>query len=552
MPRKDDAMADGAQQTEKKSAGAPAVRAVPDEPARPLPKAPLVGVALSGGGLRAALFSLGVLIGLVDCRENRRVSHIASVSGGSITNASVAQSCEYDRCADIAEFAEIAHPLATILAKKGVFAFSWSGTAGFVKSIGPRIPGFLGQLFVFAFIVGNLSAVNQWSFFRTMHPRGWPWGWVIAIAAVVLLLALWMARGAFQEAAFSATLASMTGKRRRGLSELKDSSTLHVFVATDLISGEPVYFSRDFVACPAFGWGTPEGLPVASAVYASSAFPVAFPARRLRRKKFRFQGGEAAPPFPRLLKLTDGGVHNNLGTDWFKELQRQTEQQVWRFGNAKYPRAYPAAKEQIVVNAGAASSGLKKVWPFLSVRRTMSVLYDNTVQPRLELLRDSRAEESGSTIVLDITESPYHLAERYLHDSSLDAGQQVRADAALTTLKSRSESYWQRFARQTSANKTKLTRAGLESGARMVMHGYLSTIVAMHVIRNAPLPAEICDEGYFLDLCGRRPREPENADNDPAKEETAEPAEPTQAQVDVTEPVSLAEAEESRAGAGAP
>ena len=507
---------------------------------QPNAQQPLVGVALSGGGLRAALFSLGVLIGLVDCRENRRVSHIASVSGGSITSASVAQSCVYDQCADIEEFAAVAHPLATILAKKGVFAFSWSGTAGFLKSIAPRLPAVLGQLFVLVFVVGNLLTANHLSLLRDIHPRDWPWGRVIAIAVAVLLLVLWLARGALQEASFSATLANMTDRSgRRGLSELKDSSTLHVFVATDLISGEPVYFSRDFVACPAFGWGTPEGLPVASAVYASAAFPVVFPARRLRRSKFRFQGGEAAPPFPRLLKLTDGGVHNNLGTDWFKELQRQNARPVWPFGNVKYPRAYVAATEQIVVNAGAASGGLKKVWPFMSVRRTMSVLYDNTVQPRLELLRGTKAEESGSTIVLDITESPYHLAERYLYDSSLDDGQRTRAKVALTTMKTRSELYWRTFARQTSANKTKLTRAGLESGARMVMHGYLSAIVAMYVLRDARLPEELCDEGYFLDLCGRA-HEKEKADDASAQGESdqgesAETDEPAPDGVDVTE-----------------
>jgi hypothetical protein len=101
------------------------------------------------------------------------------------------------------------------------------------------------------------------------------------------------------------------------------------------------------------------------------------------------------------------------------------------------------------------------------------------------------------------------LAARYLK-SCQDAGQLTRAASVVDKLETRGESYWLGFARQTSATKTKLTRAGLDSGARMIMHGYLSTIVAMHVLRGVPLPDRVCDEGYFLDLCGRRPRDPQN------------------------------------------
>jgi hypothetical protein len=45
-----------------------------------------IGVALSGGGHRAALFALGVLWYPADAGKNRSVTSIASVSGGSLTN----------------------------------------------------------------------------------------------------------------------------------------------------------------------------------------------------------------------------------------------------------------------------------------------------------------------------------------------------------------------------------------------------------------------------------------------------------------------------------
>src|SRR3954468_10666803 len=45
-----------------------------------------IGVALSGGGHRATVFGLGVLLALVDQGLNERVVSISSVSGGSIAN----------------------------------------------------------------------------------------------------------------------------------------------------------------------------------------------------------------------------------------------------------------------------------------------------------------------------------------------------------------------------------------------------------------------------------------------------------------------------------
>jgi hypothetical protein len=48
---------------------------------------PTIGLAISGGGHRAALFGLGALLYLVDAGKGRQLGSIASVSGGSLTNA---------------------------------------------------------------------------------------------------------------------------------------------------------------------------------------------------------------------------------------------------------------------------------------------------------------------------------------------------------------------------------------------------------------------------------------------------------------------------------
>ena len=51
---------------------------------------PPIGLALSGGGVRAALFSLGVVFGLIESGYHRRLRCVTSVSGGSIVNAVLA------------------------------------------------------------------------------------------------------------------------------------------------------------------------------------------------------------------------------------------------------------------------------------------------------------------------------------------------------------------------------------------------------------------------------------------------------------------------------
>src|SRR5262245_43147505 len=50
-----------------------------------------LAVALSGGGYRAAAWGLGTLWAMVDAGLNGNVSMVSSVSGGSLTNAFVAQ-----------------------------------------------------------------------------------------------------------------------------------------------------------------------------------------------------------------------------------------------------------------------------------------------------------------------------------------------------------------------------------------------------------------------------------------------------------------------------
>jgi hypothetical protein len=77
-------------------------------------------IALSGGGLRASAYALGALLYLTHAGLNEQVRNIASLSGGSITNAFVAGACDFPNT-DIDKFKEHASVLARITARDGLY-----------------------------------------------------------------------------------------------------------------------------------------------------------------------------------------------------------------------------------------------------------------------------------------------------------------------------------------------------------------------------------------------------------------------------------------------
>jgi hypothetical protein len=60
--------------------------------------------------------------------------------------------------------------------------------------------------------------------------------------------------------------------------------------------------------------------------------------------------------------------------------------------------------------------------------------------------------------------------------------------------------FWSDLTLDTSGTPTKLTQAGTPTGARRMLHGYLSTLVMLHAQFGAPLPEEPRGDDYFLSL----------------------------------------------------
>lgn len=274
-----------------------------------------IGVALSGGGHRATIFGLGVLMYLVHARRdedmslNNDVFEISSVSGGSITNGYVAQMLDYQKT-DVDEFDQVAGELASQIAQGGtLFAPWWAKIYIYILIL-------LAVISVGG-IVGVLFAHKAWSLF-----------WITTgVSSLVLFLLFGIVaqfRGFICEKAFVRTLFSPSGVVTK-LASIK-RSVLHVICSTDVQTGNAAYFSPGFVYCKDYKPRYPEELTLAKAIRASAALPVAFPPCYVRLQPGEYPSAWSLQKRkPKGMLLVDGGVRDNLGADWFTDPARRQE-----------------------------------------------------------------------------------------------------------------------------------------------------------------------------------------------------------------------------------
>lgn len=417
-------------------------------------KEPGVGVAVSGGGHRAALFALGTLMYLADSGRNQDVSSISSVSGGSMTNGVVARSMDF-RTVDGPTFQQLMTPLASRLATKGTFQgqtltgaqklwflvplallavfaifsldplyrygiYMGAVTVWSLALIPPLFGTTLARVYGVVLVVSLVAAlVTSWAVpISSGGLTGAPGALVEWLAAPVGRFALfllsivawgWVAslRGKVCAAAFRETLFPADTGRIPLLRDINAEGIDHVFCATDLQSAEQVYFGKDFIYGYRFGKGDPANLPLHEAVQASANLPFAFPVRRIptRGHNLRYLDpmGECPEPEdrpvpypPKHLVLTDGGVYDNMADQWPQGFA----------GRAK--RCWPTLRQEhhepnvlIVANAsgglGWQTIGRSRIPLFGEVAALLqikSVLYDQTTAQRRSGLvaRFARAE----------------------------------------------------------------------------------------------------------------------------------------------------------------
>lgn len=332
-------------------------------------------IALSGGGHRASLFAVGALLYLADSGRASQVDSIASVSGGSLTNGVVLRECDFQTTSG-SDLRDVLAPL--------VGRCVSTGTVQYTPSV--RVALGIGG----AGLLGIASGVRAWLRGGRRSGRLRAIGSGALFAGAYQSLS-WLAERAFNDQFFhDSTLAEL---------DRPDRPVAHVFCATELQSGEHLYFS------PRFGLSLPSRftpslrMPLARAVQTSAAFPV-FPPRLFPAKRVGFPASQQPS-----LWLSDGGVYDNMGDEWARSYWAQ----VRRFGRMRDLANPP--ERLLVINATANGSdrpaGIVARIPLISAVfarvREIGIMHGSTTATRrLDLVsefdRTRRAEQrDGAT-----------------------------------------------------------------------------------------------------------------------------------------------------------
>ena len=443
-----------------------------------------IAIALSGGGHRASLFGLGVLLYLTDAGRNRDVVSVSSVSGGSLTNGWLAQRGDYSSLTPEELESRIVRPFARRVAHVGTLWASWTTWA-----------------YVVTLAVGLVAVIALWwlpvdLLSRTIY-------FLLGLTGWFLLANL---RGTMCALAFRRTLYSAE-RRATLLREIECDNVQHVICTTDVRAGHHVYFSGGFVCSYRLGWGSPAEFRLADAVQASAAFPGGFPPRWLATKHHSFVDG--AQDTPRFMVLSDGGVYDNLAEQWPIGV---------RYRKSRWPTQSDALQEPdalVVVDASgpmrwAAVRRLRipAIGEVFALLRVIRVLYDKTTATRRSTMVDrfDRAARDGRGLegaLIMINRSPYWTAGYFSKQTEAWPERAKRAARMLEVLGNENRESWEQLAKENSHVKTTLSRLGGEVAAGLLFHGYVSAMANLHVILDFPL-LTVPPSGRFKRLVARQ------------------------------------------------
>lgn len=462
-----------------------------------------MAVAISGGGYRASAWGLGVLWALVDAGVNADVSMVASVSGGSITNAHVGQGPDY-RSMSPDEFAMRATPYAERLvgrptAWRGallVTLLAWFGAWLLIALERPGLALTAVAVALVASLVGAATCgdlvfnrVELWLYIHLLLGLFalvvWATGVVAVLGAVLLLATVALARGPVVGWCLGRSLRTLSPGRDDTLGGL-NAEPLQVFLATELRAGHHAAFARDFVYCYDLGLGARPTLPVRVAVQASSNLPGAFPTRWVRTAGMALRGGDHGA---RWLALSDGGDYDNMGDQWPLGLVDRIGRLSSRAAIADHPPAMAVLADWksrvgtfvIVANASGAL-GYRRVWKgalpllgeLLGLLQVKDVLYDNGNSVRRQRLIEWFDAGTPAGTLIHVSSSPYTLARGW--------SDQGRATAAIAWLNSQmSEGEWAEQATVARGVGTQFWPLGRAQTQAVVHAAYAQTMVNLHL-----------------------------------------------------------------------
>lgn len=254
------------------------------------------GLALSGGGFRATLFHLGVVRALAEAGVLSRVTHITSVSGGSVLGAHLVLNWKAYSDSSGAYVRAGASPA--------------SAAAATIQEAAKLFDDASKEL---------LALID--SDIRNRLVRRLPMNLLAGSLARLIRSTI----GLFCGKRFRGFLRTVSEKRRiaeqlennfrvlfrdKTLSDLPESPSL-VILSTEVATMQHAWFSRGGFSQP--GLQTSVGddvLTIAKSVAASAAFPALFPPVRLDGEELQFPNSNDC-------FVTDAGVYDNLGISGF-------------------------------------------------------------------------------------------------------------------------------------------------------------------------------------------------------------------------------------------
>lgn len=511
-----------------------------------------MGVALSGGGHRAALFAAGALLGIVDAGEQTRTVSIASVSGGSLTNGLIAADGDFHTY-DRAKIEAVLKPGLRVYSHDGLF-FPGPRTNAYLRGVffffglvvaivGSAVAGLAaldrgwslkptaaiaGAATLVAVLLGGWRLKIPWTFrfflllgltfaaglvplavLGTRHRAGWE-----ALLAVLVLIAAVAVVGWFTVWLFGLRSSKVDDALADGLLGQEpirtiDRSVHHVFCPTDLQSADHCYLSARLVYGYEMGFSAPAPtLKLSTAVQASACFPGGFAPRKLSA-----QAVAAGPLTQPTVVLTDGGVYDNMADQWeFGWDQRWDTFASRGLDLASYQPA-PASR-LVIVNAGGSfkagpltGRGLR--YEVASLFRTKDVLYDVSTSLRRRYLVDifERADDPTDLTgaLVHIAQLPHTVPQKYV-DSTI-VGRQARAVLALAFLERLADLDqidWPAVRDRNVAVKTVLSALGERASTDLLHHAYLLTRVNTFVLlASGALPTPDADADVVLQEWGR-------------------------------------------------
>jgi predicted acylesterase/phospholipase RssA len=431
-----------------------------------------LAVALSGGGHRACLFALGVLLYLVDAGRNGDVTSIASVSGGSLANGAVAQSLDFTSARP--------RQLEAVVAR----------LAGQITGQGTLFGAPLAKAYIALLTLTAIAAlIGPW-----LLPLSFGLQIVVFILAILALAWLAGLRGRVCARAFATTLFTPEGCPDR-LDSICDDLD-HVFCATNLHTGGHTYFTQRLVTSSGFGAGVPGDIELSTVVQASAAFPGAFPVSWQPTARHKFsKRSEPEAASVRKMALVDGGVYANMADQWVRRYDRLPP---WRADD-------PTVRNATELIAVSSSAGLEwssqrrlhlpVIGELLTLLRDKDILYNNGNSLRRHGLVSlfKLAERDGEGLrgsLVHISQSPCGVPLAWCED---DGEKGSRANAALDTLGVTDgdgelvEAHWEGIAKENSNVPTTLFRLKPAIASRLLHHAYVLAMANLHVHLDYPL-----------------------------------------------------------------